>query len=339
MLTATAYSHARCRGGVLLANAQTCALLACAVLLASCATEDAAPTTEASIKKVTFADEYPVTAQFPEGGVYDAAAGVFYVGSLKDGSVHRIDASSKVDTEIFKETAAGTWWTLGMAVDTANKRLWVCAMDDRKPGPRAGHVWVFDLVTDKRIANHALSAAAKDATCTDVAVTKDGVGYVVDRENPVVYRVDVTNGPKVFASDPLLKGTIAGQNGVVVLPGEAALLVIVYTPPSLARVSLSDGKVSRVELSGPFKDDKALLAGADGLAFADGKAYVAFSSKVMTVTPASDQWAKATSTAVDVKEGLTDVISTPGGLYVLNGQAVRFALNQATDPFLLKRFP
>ena len=46
----------------------------------------------------------------------------------------------------------------------------------------------------------------------------------------------------------------------------------------------------------------------------------------------------ATSTDVDIPSGMTDVVSTPNGLYLLNGQAVRFALGQATDPFALVRY-
>ena len=35
---------------------------------------------------------------------------------------------------------------------------------------------------------------------------------------------------------------------------------------------------------------------------------------------------------------MTDFVSTPGGLYLLNGQSVRFALGSTPDPFRLVRF-
>ncbi len=297
-------------------------------------TADASPD---SAKVVTLADKYPLSAKFPEGGVYDPGAQAFYVGSLADGSVHRIDAATGVDTVLFSETAAGTWWTLGMDVDLERRRLWVCAMDDRKPGPRAGSIWIFDLTTGKRIANHALASAAADATCTDVAVVKSGLGYVVDREQPNVYSVDSTIGPKLFASGPELKGTFAGQNSVVVLPDESALLSVVYDSPKLVRIDLKDKSVKAVAITGTFADD-TLLAGADGMVYHNGSVYVVFSSKLVKVTAKAADWSAATATAVDVTEGMTDVVSTPNGLYLLNGQAVRFALGQPTDPFALVRF-
>ncbi len=324
--------------GPVTARAVALGMVLLVMMTASCGSENA-PVTAATVtaKQLTFLDEYAVKAEFPEGGAYDKVAGVFYFGSLKDGSVHRLDAETGQDIALFKETELGTWWTLGMDVDLTRNRLWVCAMDDKKPGPRAGFVWVFDMKTGTRIANHALSAAAKDATCTDVAVTKDGVGYVVDREQPNVYRVDFDTGAALFASDPALKGTFAGQNAAVILPDESALLSVVYDPPSLVRVDLSSAAVKKVTITGAFSDDKSLLAGADGMAYSDGAVHVAFSAKVFRLQPASGKWTAATATATDVKEGVTDVIATPGGLYALNGQAVRFALSQTPDPFVLKR--
>ncbi len=316
-------------------------LLACLLLASSlavaCGTETPADTAPTA-KQVDFLAQYSVKAEFPEGGVYDKLAGVFYVGSLKDGSVHKIDAVTGEDTEVFRESAAGTWWTLGMDVDLERSRLWVCAMDDRSPSPRAGFVWVIDTKTGERVATHDLSTAAKDATCTDVAVAKDGSAYVVDREQPHVYRVELDGAPKLFASDPALKGgAIAGMNAAAVLPDQSALLTVIYGPPSLVRVDLGDASVQAVAITGTFADDKSLLAGADGLALADGAAHVAFSGKLVTVTPESDAWASGTATEKEVPEGMTDVVATPGGLYLLNGQAVRFALKQDTDPFVLRR--
>lgn len=124
------------------------------------------------------------------------------MGSLGDGSVRRVDATTGAETVLFTEAAPGRWWTLGMDLDAARRLLWVCAMDDRSPSPRAGPVWVFDLAAGTRVASVPLSAARPDATCTDVAVVSDGAGYVVDREQPDVYRVDRATGASLFVTDP-----------------------------------------------------------------------------------------------------------------------------------------
>ncbi|MFT3767927.1 MAG: SMP-30/gluconolactonase/LRE family protein [Minicystis sp.] len=282
-------------------------------------------------------DSYPLEAQYPEGGTYDPAGHAFYVGSLGDGSVHRVDAATGAETVLFTETAPGTWWTLGMDVDVTRRRLWVCAMDDRSPDPRAGYIWIFDLETGKRLRNHALSAAATDATCTDVALTKDGRGYVGDREAGNLYRVDIDAGASLFVSDPGLSAAFVGQNSTVVLPDESALLTVTYGLPHLVRVDLATKAVKEVDIDGTFSDFSP-LAGADGMTLAGGSAYVAFTSKLIKVTPTLGDWSKATSVAVDVPSGMTDVVSTPNGLYLLNGQSVRFALGTTPDPFALVRF-
>jgi sugar lactone lactonase YvrE len=222
-------------------------------------------------------------------------------------------------------------------VDVERRRLWVCAMDDRSPDPRAGFLWVLDLNTGERIANHALADAAPNATCTDVALTKDGVGYVGDREVGNVYKVDVSGGASLFASSPDLKANFVGQNAMVVLPDESAMLTVLYLPSALARVDLADASVTLVDIQGPFEDTSA-LAGADGMTFMDGSAYVAFTSKLVKVTPQSAEWSVATSTEAALPSGMTDVVRTPEGLFMLNGQSVVFAFGNQPEPFQLVRF-
>ncbi len=307
------------------------------VVATDVATADVRPDVVAPRDGGALRASYPLGARFPEGGTYDATGGAFYVGSLGDGTVRRVDAATGAETVVFSETAAGRWWTLGMDIDVTRRLLWVCAMDDRSPAPRAGSIWIFDLATGMRVANHALSTARADATCTDVAVAADGVAYVVDREQPNVYRVERAAGPTLFVTDPLLAAGVVGQNSVVVLPDQSALLSLVYLPSSLVRIGLADRSVRRVTLDGPFRDT-TLLAGADGMTLADGSAWVAFTSKLVRVRPASGEWAAATTTIVDVPNGMTDVVSTPAGIYLLNGQAVRFALNNPPEPFALTRF-
>lgn len=284
-----------------------------------------------------FLDKYPLTSKFPEGGTYDPVSHAFYVGSLDDGSVRRVDAATGAETVIFTETAPGVWWTLGMDVDVVRRRLWVCAMDDRSPDPRAGSVWVFDLETGARIANHALADAAMDATCTDVAVTKDGVGYVCDREAGNVYQVTDATGATLFTSSPHLEASVVGQNALVVLPDHSALLSLLYLPSGLARIDLADGSVVPVEINGTFSDS-SLLHGADGMTYANGSVYVAFTQKLIRLTPSLESWASADSKEADIADGMTDVIATPNGLYLLNGQSLTFAVGSPPKPFSLVKF-
>lgn len=288
-------------------------------------------------------DRYPLAATFPEGGTFDVETDSFYVGSLGDGSVHLVDRSTRIDEVFFEETEPGTWWTLGMDVDAARRRLWVCAMDDQRETttedpPYEGYVWVFDLDTRERVARVALGSAFPRATCTDVAVASDGTAYVTDRESPNVYRLTESTPPELFVTDDLLGAAVVGQNAAVVLPDQSALLVVLYLPSRLVRVDLGDRSVRDVQIEGGFSDLTPALSGADGMTLSDGSLLVAFTSEVVRLTPTLADWSAASASSVDVPAGMTDVIHTPGGDYLLNGQAVRFALGQDPEPFALVRF-
>jgi hypothetical protein len=152
-----------------------------------------------------------------------------------------------------------------------------------------------------------------------------------------VYQVDIDAGPSLFVSDPALSATFVGQNANLVLPDQSALLTVLYGPPSLVRVDLATKAVTTVTIDGTFSD-LSPLAGADGMAYSGGSVYVAFTSKLIKVTPTVADWSEATSIAVDVPDGMTDVEATPNGLYLLNGQSVRFALGTTPDPFQLVKF-
>lgn len=288
-----------------------------------------------------FRETYDFEGEFPEGGIYDEAGHRFFVGSLADGAVREIDAASGAERVLFEETAGGTWWTLGMDVDARTNRLFVCAMDDRRGSDEAvpydGYVWVFDLATGERIANHDLGTLRDDATCTDVVVAEDGSAYVCDRENPRIYRIAPSGELSLLAEDPLL-GAGIGQNALVVLPDQSALLSLLYLSAKLVHVDLVDGAVREVEIDGGFIDRSPALSGADGMAWDDGSVLVAFTSQVTRVTPSSADWTRANAVSVDVDPGMTDVVVTPAGAYLLNGQAVTFALGGDPEPSRLVLF-
>jgi sugar lactone lactonase YvrE len=291
-----------------------------------------------------FAGRYALDAEFTEGGIYDPAGHAFFFGSLSTGGVYRVDANTGEQTTLFEPDGPGVWWTLGMDIDPVDGRLYVCAMDDRRELDEehdyAGYLWGFDLATGDRVVDRDLRAAADGATCTDVAVGVDGTIFVNDRENPRLYTYRTQSEELTqWVEDDALSGGIVGQNALVALPDGSGVLSLIYLPSRLVHVALPDGRITEVDIDGDFFDGLPALSGADGMTLDDdGSLLVAFTSQLNRVRPTLADWSTAESTTVDVPAGMTDVVHTPGGVYLLNGQAVSFALGRDPEPFALVRF-
>jgi len=274
---------------------------------------------------------------YPEGGAFDPSEELFFVGTLEGGDVYRIDPRDGASELFFEGSKPGMWMTLGMAIDDQRRRLWVCAAD-RQEDPYTGEVWVIDL--DSGVREHVIELMAGDeaAWCEDIAVAGDGRAYATDRENPNIYRIDESWEASLFASDDALGSNLIGQNGIVVLPGDEMLIAAVHLPSRLNRVSLADGTVTPIEIEGDFID-AGIGSGADGMVYVDGALYVIFDGELARVEPTLGDWSAVYSTAVELPRGLTDVVDTPAGLYLINGQAIRFAFGQEPNgPFQLVRY-
>lgn len=284
-----------------------------------------------------FADVYPLSITYPEGGAFDPVDGLFFMGTLEGGGVFALDPQVGEAQALYEAPANGTWITLGMALDADRHRLWVCAAD-RDTTPFTGELWVFDLDAGERTHAIPLTHDSDAAWCEDVAVASDGTAYATDRENPNIYVVDDAFAAELLVSDEALGSPVIGQNGIVVLPGDQALIAAIHAPAALNHVSISDGTVTPIEISGDFMD-VGLGVGADGMVLVDDALFVVFDGKLARVTPTADDWSQAESTTVEWPRGLTDVLATPEGLYLLNGQAIQFALGQRPlGAFELRRF-
>jgi sugar lactone lactonase YvrE len=168
----------------------------------------------------------------------------------------------------------------------------------------------------------------------------DGTIFVNDRENPRLYTYRTQSEELTqWVEDDALSGGIVGQNALVALPDGSGVLSLIYLPSRLVHVALPDGRITEVDIDGDFFDGLPALSGADGMTLDDdGSLLVAFTSQLNRVRPTLADWSTAESTTVDVPAGMTDVVHTPGGVYLLNGQAVSFALGRDPEPFALVRF-
>ncbi len=286
---------------------------------------------------LVFLDTYPLDSTYPEGGAFDLETAAFYVGSLESGTVHVVDVETGDETVMFTETAPGTWLTLGMVVDDTNRKLWVCAAD-RDTDPFFGELWGFDLESGQRTDIVALESDGDFAWCEDVTVDSVGNVYATDRENPNIYRVELgASTATLFATDPELGSNFIGQNGIIVLPGDEAIIAAVHFPARLNKIDISSGEVTPIEIDGDFAD-ATIGSGADGMIYVDGSLYVVFDGELVKVDPTLADWTAVVATEAELSGGLTDVMATPNGLYVVNGQAIGYVFGEDPAPFTIVKF-
>ncbi len=265
---------------------------------------------------------------FPEGGALDPTDHSFYVGSLEHGTITRVDQAGTEST--FFAGGEKDRFTLGMQIDAARRRLWVCTTKDS-----LGTVWIFDLATKARLASIDLRQAGNpEAACNDVLLDGD-TALVSDRENTHIYRIDETRKVSVWAHDPLLGGTLVSLNSLVFTPDHSAVLTAVYLEPSLVRISVANPKdVRKVKLSGDlFMDGFNLLNGPDDLLMAGDQLIVAFGSSLKRVTPRDASWTAATVKSTRTIGGVTALVASENKIYGINGQSVRFALKVPPNAF------
>lgn len=262
----------------------------------------------------------------PEGAAFDEVSAAFFTGSLARGDVTRIDVDGS-ESSFFGGSPSRGRATLGLAVDSASRRLWVCVLAD--PASKAGRVWVLDLDSAALVREVDLARAVEGASCNDLTVDAAGTAYVTDRERAAIYRIAPDGDPVLWCNHALLTPGTVGLNGIAITPDGATMLVTHYKPATLLRIRMSDPTdVTAVDVGGdPFWRRAHLVSGADGIRLVDDRLYVAFDRRIFRVS-SDDGWRTATAHAArgSVGRGVTAVVAARGGLFAANGQTARFLL-------------
>lgn len=267
---------------------------------------------------------------FPAGGAFDAQTAAFYVGSLSHGNVTRVTSDGR-EQILFAGTGEPDRATLGVQVDSARRQLWVCTMRASR-----GRVWLFDLVTDARIADIDLATANPTAGCSDLAIDRDGSVLVGDSGNPMIYRIDnATRTVSRWAEHPLLKGRAVSVTALDFTEDHSAVLAATFARPSLVRIDARNPRdVRAVALGGdPFVDPANKLNGPNDLVVYKGQLLVAFGSTFKRVEPTDASWSAATVSSTLTIGGVTTIVHDGDRLFAINGQAVRFELELDPLPF------
>lgn len=294
--------------------------------LAACAgSDDAEPTdADALLATYTLSD----TMGVPESVGFHAEKRAFYVGSLENGTVTRIDADG-TETVIF--TPDAPWMTLGVKVHPTTGDVWVCAVQDAGEETATSELWVFDA--DESPTVLPLGDGTRPHNCNDIAFDGDDA-YVTDRESAVVLKASLAAGSgTIFVDDPLLEPGLIGQNGVLVT-ADRDLLVAKYGPAQLVKIPLDDPSASSlVPISGDALP--TLPSGFDG-AMWDGETAVIAGNEALIELTSSDGWATATSVVTEPPKAIAAVVMAEGRRYGLKGEVVPWVLGLEPElPFEL----
>lgn len=277
----------------------------------------------------------------PEGVTFDAKTRRFFATGLIGGQITQIDAATG-EERVFFTSQGGPSQYSGAKVDAERRLLWVCASDMQSG---QGGIIVLDVDTGELRHTLALSRAG---ICNDVALDANGVAYVTDSFQPVIYRVDL-QGDRAgeFARDSQMSAAIGrmGLNGIAVTPDGAYIIGGFSSPSKLFVAPLrSPDQLREVQLSGdPFTvEGDPNFTGADGLIFLGARLYVVHHGGVQQVSfTAADYSAGVVKQAIAPEPGLTTATVADDQLYVVKSEVLTaFHLRQPPNlPFKIYRFP
>ena len=304
----------------------------CVLLLAGCAGDGAEKSTEtgdAGDELEPLASTYTLEGDtlFPEGIAWSDSERAFFVGSLTQGSLVRIDPDG-TQTEVFRPES-GTWMSLGMKVDEARGELIACSVRDYGTDAPQSVFQRFSVADGSLLEQLELDPGA---VCNDVAVGSDGRVWITEREGPRLWTVAPgSERAEVWAEDAAFEPQIIGCNGVVVVD-DNTVLVGKYAPGKLLRIDPADpGSIHEVTLSGDGLGE--LPDGADGM-FLDGDTLLVAANATWFTVESSDGWSTATTTAHTPPAAIAAVTVAEGRRYGLKGEVVPFVLGTAVSlPF------
>ena len=207
----------------------------------------------------------PGSSVFPEGIAYDERTGLVFVSSTTDGTIFRGQSSDETLTPFLAGGADGRTSATGLEVDNEG-HLFVA-------GGATGQVFVYDELTGALLAR--LSGGSSPTFINDIAVDRNGVGYVTDSQSPVIYRV-VPNGTGGYTLERWL--TLTGTpivytpgfnlNGIVVSQNDKYLFTVQSNTGKIYRIEIATKEIVQVDVGG------RVFPNADGLWLQGNSLYV-----------------------------------------------------------------
>ena len=201
----------------------------------------------------------------PAGIAYDPRTRAFFLGSVHQRTIARIDAQGKT-TPLLAKSADPLDSPLGMACDGLRRRLWVCtaavpemAGYQSEAGQRTA---LLAIDIDRGVVERHLDAARDGLlhSFTDVTVAKDGTVYLSDAKGGVIYRLK----PDAQSLEMVVRpGPLTSPRGLALSADETQLFVADYG------IGLFVLDIATSTLAPVWPPAGSTLAGIDGLVRAD----------------------------------------------------------------------
>jgi tetratricopeptide (TPR) repeat protein len=196
---------------------------------------------EAKMPRLDYAPiefELPDAGLVPEGLAYDTATRNFYVGSIAQRKILRIDAAHTV-TE-FAGAGADLDQVLGLAIDSPRRRLYAVStsvLTNEGEKRRRNAVIAFDLENGRVLRRYDFPDAFQ---LNDVTVAFGGRVFVSDSVSGAIFEVRAEGAPRVVVARHLIPGT----NGLAA-SADASRLYVAHST-GLALVDPATGNWKRV---------------------------------------------------------------------------------------------
>lgn len=185
---------------------------------------------------------------YPESIAYDSVSGDFFLGSMGKGRILRIRPDGSY-TDFVGPDVPALETSVGLKVDAARRRLWVCTGryvlygGPQTSAPRTG-VLLFDLDDGELLQSWLLPQPTPSQIFNDLAVAADGGVYVTTTLLGRVYHV--TAGEDDMA---LLVDSAGMQTNGIALGAEGRYLFFTFDR-QIRRLDLTDGSWIDVAIPG-----------------------------------------------------------------------------------------
>jgi hypothetical protein len=182
------------------------------------------------------------TLLIPEGIAYDEPSHTFFVGSIAQHRILRVEEASQAVRE-FAGADARLDSVLGLAMDSPRRLLYAVSTSGITQAGAAqprNAVVAFDVDTHQLKRRYDVPGARQ---LNDVAIAPGGRVFVTDSASGAVYELPVK--VPANAREVVPPGGLRGSNGIAVSPDAKRLYVAHAT--GIAVVELGDGTLARVE--------------------------------------------------------------------------------------------